>query len=424
MSDQGRNDSLLSPFRVLDLTDEKGFLCGKILGDLGADVIKVEPPRGDPARNIGPFYRDIPDPERSLFWFAFNNNKRGITLNLEASDGQEIFKRLVKTADFVIESFPPGHMDRLGLGYTALSEINPRIILTSITPFGQNGPYRDYKASDIVLMAMGGYIYLTGDRDRPPVRISFPQAYLHAGAHAAEGTMIAHYYREITGEGQWVDVSAQESVSETPMSAVWHWDAYEENLQRAGSSAMGLIKGGMQTIVWECKDGYVNFLILGGVRGAHTNRAIVKWMDSEGMAPNFLKEKDWENFGERFDLTTVGQAELDQISEVVAKFFLRHTVSELYEEAIKGRFLLDPVANAKDTIEDPQLQARDFWQEVEHPELGTAITYPGRFIKLSESPCQIWCRAPLIGEHNQEIYGEELSFSKEKLILLKQAGVI
>lgn len=130
------NESLLSPYRVLDLTDEKGFFCGRILGDLGADIIKVEPPSGDSSRRISPFYHDIPDPEKSLYWFAYNANKRGITLNIETTDGKEIFKRLVTTADFIIESFPPGYMDKIGLGYDALSEINPRIILTSITPFG------------------------------------------------------------------------------------------------------------------------------------------------------------------------------------------------------------------------------------------------------------------------------------------------
>ena len=148
---------------ALDLTDEKGFLCGKILADLGADVIKIERPGGDPSRRIGPFWGDIADPEKSLYWFAYNSNKRGITLNIETADGKEIFKKLVKTSDFVIESFPPGYMETLGLGYSTLSNIKDGIILTSITPFGQTGPYRDYQASDIVVMGMAGMLYLTGD---------------------------------------------------------------------------------------------------------------------------------------------------------------------------------------------------------------------------------------------------------------------
>jgi len=151
---------LLNPYRVLDLTDEKGLLCAKLLGDLGADVIKIERPGGDPARNIGPFYHDEHDPEKSLFWLAFNTNKRGTTLDIEKVEGQTILKRLVKTADLLVESFPPGYMASLGLGYSDLDRLNPRLIMVSITPFGQSGPYKDYKAPDIVAWAMGGQMYL------------------------------------------------------------------------------------------------------------------------------------------------------------------------------------------------------------------------------------------------------------------------
>jgi crotonobetainyl-CoA:carnitine CoA-transferase CaiB-like acyl-CoA transferase len=178
MTDGGQTDSLLGHYRVLDLADVKGMLCGKILADLGADVIRVEPPGGDPGRNIPPFYNDIPDPEKNLYWFGFNTNKRGITLDLETDDGRDRLKRLTESSDFVIESFPPGYMDSLGLGYSALSQSNPQIIVTSITPFGQTGPYKDYKASDIEIMAMSGLMYLCGDPDRPPVRCSFPLSYI------------------------------------------------------------------------------------------------------------------------------------------------------------------------------------------------------------------------------------------------------
>ncbi len=209
-SEQGAG-GMLEPYRVLDLTGERGYLCGKLLGDLGADVIKIEKPGGDPGRNLGPFYKDIPDPEKSLYWFAFNANKRGITLNIETAQGQEIFKRLVGTADFVVESFAPGYMDSLGLGYSELSRINPRIIMTSITPFGQSGPYKDYKSSDIVDAAMGGILYPCGDPDRPPVQFAPPQSYYNAGVEAAIGTLMAHTYRQTSGQGQHVDVSIQAS---------------------------------------------------------------------------------------------------------------------------------------------------------------------------------------------------------------------
>ena len=188
MGEEKKAEGMLSPYRVLDLTDEKGLICGKLLGDLGADVIKIERPGGDSARNIGPFYHDEEDPEKSLFWWAFNTSKRGITLDIETAEGQEVFRRLVKSADFVIESFPPGHMDKLGLGYSALEELNPGIIMVSITPFGQTGPYKDYKAPDIVAWALGGVLGQWGDIDRPPIWIAHhSQISLHAAAEAAAG---------------------------------------------------------------------------------------------------------------------------------------------------------------------------------------------------------------------------------------------
>src|SRR5512136_445244 len=162
---------MLSPYRVLDLADEKGILCGKVLGDLGADVIAIEPPRGSPARLVGPYYHDEPDPEKSLFWFAYATSKRGVTLNIETDDGKDIFRRLVEKSDIVVETFHPGYLDSIGLGYQDLEKINPGVILVSITPFGQTGPYRDYKGPDIVVWGMSGMMYPIGDADRPPVRI-------------------------------------------------------------------------------------------------------------------------------------------------------------------------------------------------------------------------------------------------------------
>jgi len=178
----GETRGLLSAYRVLDLTDEKGLFCAKVLADLGADVIKIEPPGGCTARRIGPFHKDIPHPEKSLFWSAYNVNKRGITLNLECEDGREIFRKLVATADVVIESFPPVYMKDLGLGYDNLCQIKSDIVFTSITPFGQDGPYCNFQVSDLTCWSMGGFAYITGDADRPPVQIGFPQAYLN-GAH-------------------------------------------------------------------------------------------------------------------------------------------------------------------------------------------------------------------------------------------------
>jgi len=410
---------MLKGYRALDLTNEKGQLCGRILGDLGADVIKVEPPGGDPSRRIGPFYKDIPDPEKSLYWFAYNANKRGITLNIASRDGQEIFKKLTKTAHFVIESFSPGYMDSLGLGYSDLSQINPAIILTSITPFGQTGPYSHYKASDIVEMGMCGFMYLCGDPDRPPVRISFPQAYLHAGAEAAVSTMIAHYYREMTSEGQRVDTSIQEAAYMATMNAPLFWDLEGQVLKRAGAWRTGLTSGILQRQIWPCKEGYVNMPVYGGDLGAKTNRALVQWMRDEGMADDFLSSIDWK----KFDLATVDQKTWDHIEELMVKFFLTHTKEELYSKGLTLGVMIYPVYTPEDIAKDKQLEARGYWTPVEHPELGETLIYPGAFAKASLTPLQIRKRAPLIGEHNQEVY-EELGFSKEELLRLHEAGVI
>ncbi|MFC2018468.1 CaiB/BaiF CoA transferase family protein, partial [Chloroflexota bacterium] len=205
MSEQERQEAMLGPYRVLDLSDEKGAFCGALLGSLGADVIKIEKPDGDPMRKLGPFFHDEPDPEKSLFWMGYNINKRGITLDIETADGKEMFKRLVKTADIVLESFMPGYMDGLGLGYKELEKINPQIIMTSITPFGQDGPYKDYKSSDLVSWALGGLLAMTGDPDRPPIRIShIPISYLMASYDGVWGALVALYGRGTSGEGQLV----------------------------------------------------------------------------------------------------------------------------------------------------------------------------------------------------------------------------
>ena len=227
----------MSRCRALDLTDEIGFLSGKILADLGVDVIKVEKPGGDAGRRIGPFWKDIPDPEKSLYWFAYNGNKRGITLNIETGDGRQILGELVKKADFVLESFPPGYMSRKKLGWRSLRKINERTILVSITPFGQKGPYKNFAASDMIAMAMSGMLYLTGDADRPPLNISLPQSYLLAGADGAVGAMLAYYHRERTGKGQHVDVSLQQSSGWFLANAVPTWELAGTNLRRAGSCA-------------------------------------------------------------------------------------------------------------------------------------------------------------------------------------------
>lgn len=408
-------EGMLSPYRALDLTDEKGLLCGKILGDLGTGVIKIEKPGGDSSRNIGPFYNDEPHPEKSLFWFAYNNNKRGITLDVEKADGQEIFKRLVKSTDFVIESFPPEHMDKLGLGYSALEKINPGIIMVSITSFGQTGPYKDYKTSDIVAWAMGGNMAPYGDIDRPPIRMSHhSQAYLNAGADGAMGALAALCYRWDTGKGQRVDVSIHDSAVYSSIHNNPDWNK-ERPIQKRGEE----MSPGAGTQIWPCKDGYISWSH-GGNSRLSPSRPLIEWMDSEGMANDFLREYNWD----RPDFMKIPQEEMARIEEPTAKFFMAHTKAELLEGAVKHHVMLYPVSTTADMLENVQLAARGFWVELEHPESGTNITYPGSFACTSEETINISRHAPLIGEHNQEIYVKELGISEEKLVILKQTGVI
>lgn len=428
MSEQRNAESLLGGYRVLDLADEKGILCGRILGDLGADVIKIERPGGDRARNIGPFYHDIPHPEKSLFWFYTNFNKRGITLNIETADGREIFKRLVKSADFVVESFKPGYMDSLGLGYSALEEIKPGIILTSITPFGQSGPYRDWEIADIVAWALGGRMYLDGDPDRPPVRISaYPQAYFHGGLQGALGSMVAHYYREAAGEGQHVDVSIQEAVTLTLLHAAETWDLYRLNTTRGGavSTKRRPPPAGDYTTrnIWPCKDGHIlwSHALAGGAQAGLVvaTQGLIQMMERDGMAGD-LKDYDWT----QFDTSTITQEELDHQAKIFGNFYLTKTKAELLDEAVKRSILLGPVLTVEDIVQCPQLAVREYFVQVQHPELGDVITYPGAPVKISEAPWRAYRHAPLIGEHNQEVYEKELGCTSEQLRLLKACGVI
>ncbi len=409
---------MLTSYRVLDLTDEKGLLCGRILADLGADAIAVEPVAGNPARRIGPFYHDINHPEKSLFWFLLNTNKQGVTLNLETPEGKEIFKRLVKTADFVIESYPPGYMESLGLGYETLSQINPGLVMTSITPFGQTGPWRDYKSSDLIAMALGGLTYITGEPGREPLRVPVPQAYFHAGSWAAVGAMIAFYGRQTTGEGQHVDVSMQQAAAWSNYATAEWWSYSGRILKREGAwRQIGLSR---IQLIFQCKDGHILLYLLGGTAATPGEWKLVEWMEAEQMSPEWLKGFDWS----QLDVSIVPQEFFDRLSSALEPFLLSKTKTELSDWAVKNELFLAPVNDAGELLENPQLNSRSFWVQLPHPELDDVITYPGPFVKLNEASIVYRRRAPLIGEHNHEIYGGELKIDLEELSVLKERGVI
>jgi crotonobetainyl-CoA:carnitine CoA-transferase CaiB-like acyl-CoA transferase len=424
MTTPPQRSTLMAGYRMLDLSDEKGMLCGKIFADMGVEVIKVERPGGDPARSLPPFHQDEPDPEKSLFWFAYNTGKKSVTLDLATADGRAVFQDLVKVSDFVLESFPVDHLDNLGLSYDALSRLNPRIILTSLTPFGDTGPGRDQQADDIVLWATGGMMAIMGERDRSPVRMNLLQSYFHAGAEAAVGTMAAHYPRELTGEGQHVVVNMQACIVWTLMNEqaypILHGNSVQRNGVFVGSPGM------RQRTVFPCKDGHITLLLAGGPL-AFSLRAFFKWMDEKGMCPKWMTEKDWSMWGPATFMNAKGdevQKEIDAIEAAVTAFLMTMTKAEIYAEALKRRILLAPVSTVADIMASEQLAARNFFVPISHEALGTTISYPGPFAKLSETPLAVIGRAPHIGEHNSEVYRELLGYSKEKLLVLRAVGAI
>ena len=411
---------LLAPYRVLDLTDERGLLAGKILADLGADVVQVEPPGGNPARNIGPFYGDDPQPEKSLFWWAYAANKRSITLGLEQKDGQALLKKMVAEADFLVESFAPGYLDTLGLGYDVLAEINPKLVMVSITPFGQDGPYSNYQATDIVGMALGGFMYLTGDDDRAPIRISFPHFYLHGGAAGATAAMLAHTYRITSGQGQYVDVSCQQAVAKTLAHAPQIWDIEGAILKRMGVYRQTSGENRVR-INWPCKDGYVNYMVQGG-SVAYSTRALLEWMKEDSFDTADLDAIDWEKMG----YGAITPELMSQLGEPLGDFFKGHTRAELVQGSLDRRILLFPVATPSALQDHSQLEARGYFKELEHPELGATVQYPGAFVKSGdgEDIAGIYRRPPLIGEHNTVIFQGELGITGSELESLKRSGVI
>jgi benzylsuccinate CoA-transferase BbsE subunit len=414
--------SALPPYRILDLTEGGCMLGGRLLADLGADVIIIEPPGGSHSRT-GPYYRNIVDPERSLFWWAYNTSKKGITLDITQTEGRKLFKDLVRKADAVLESFEPGYLELLKLGYSDLARIKPGIILTSITPFGQKGPKAHYQASDLTVWASGAYLYACGNPDRAPTWIGFPQAGLFGGAEGAIGTMAAIWHRNNTGEGQHVDVSMQESALSPNLNVLQMWDVSGVEFHRLGGALYVPGTGVRQPIYFECRDGYVMILVQGGNEPFVSSSArLVKWMEEERMAPDWLVKLDWKL---DYDANTMGQTIADRVGEAVERFTLTKTKAELYEEgAIRRQILVAPVASTRDISEDLQLKFRNYWEKIEHANLDDSVVYCGPFIKMSETPLKYRRRAPLIGEHNDEIFGEELGISRERLNSLKEKRII
>ncbi len=410
----------LDDIRVLDLADEKGQYCGKLLADMGADVIKVEPPGGDPARRIGPFVDDIPHPDRSLFFWHYNTNKRGITSNLDTPEGRDLFRRLVATADIVIETFSPGHLDGLGLGYAALSEARPDLIVASITPFGQWGPFRDYMAGDLVTLALGGPMGVSGYSrnengvyDTPPIRGTGYQGQHISSHYAAVSTLIALEARYTIGGGQHVDVSMHDCAAvctETPVPA---YLTSGEVAQRQTGRHATINPSGPST--YPTRDGgYVNFVVGGMTPEAFAKT--VEWLDSQGAAEDLTDPLylDSEYLGSR----------MQHVMGVLGRFVATQDMRAVWRAAQEVGQTWGPINSPEDLVDDPHLRDRGFFHELHHPELGRTITYPGEPYLLSGTPWSLRRRAPLVGEHNEELYCRELGLSKHDLTVLAAVRAI
>ncbi|HAL49046.1 MAG TPA: carnitine dehydratase [Dehalococcoidia bacterium] len=413
------NQGALSGVTVLDLCDEKGQLMGKLLGEMGARVIKIEPPDGDGARTVGPFRDDNPDSEQSLYFWAYNTAKEGITLDIETESGQRILKQLAAKADVLMESFDAGYMDSLGLGYGDLSAFNPSLIVTSLTGFGQDGPYRDYKTSDIVALAVGGVMNSCGYDDvpgSPPIRPSGGHGYMIGAHFGAIGTLLAINWRDMTGEGQHVDASIHEACSGTTEAAMPQYMYMQQQVRRQ----TGRHHGASPTPKTLCPTSDGRFInVFAMFTNVNSWRSLVGWMDSAGMAEDLTNEK----YRDIAAMRMRAGPEVDHAFDVLRRFIRAHTAEEIYRGSQERKFPWGIVRTPDENLGDAHLEARDFFEEVEHPELKQSFVYPGRPYVFSKTPWSTH-RAPLLGEHNDKVYRHDLDMSQEALAALKADGTI
>lgn len=392
---------MLSGIRVIDLTDERAFLAGKILGDLGADVIKVEPPGGDPARRAGPRLPaanevEREDPERSLRWLALNTSKRGVVIDLGDEAGRAELASLVSKTDVLLDSFDPGELERIGISRQTLRRANPGLITCSVTPFGSQGPHAHLRAHDLVVVATGGNANMTGAAGRAPLRCSAPTSTFHAAPEAALGVLMALEARSRSGLGQHVDVSMQECQLATLISGAGQYALHGRTGKRTGE------RTGATREIWRAKDGWVSFGLRGGPARIPNLVATTEYMDECGMAPAWLREMDWNEYNH----LTLDEAAIERLEHAFGSFFATKTMRELYDEALRRRILLAPCNDAREIFEQAQLRDRGLFEKVDYPHLGVEIEHPAFFALSSVARLGIRRRAPRIGEHDEEVRRE------------------
>jgi len=405
VQEKDEQEGLLRWVRVLDLADEKASYCSKLLADLGASVIKVERPVGDPSRQIGPFSKTPSSPEESLFFWHSNTNKQGITLDIEKTEGRELFLRLLTNSDVVVESFSPGHLQQLGLGFDVLSTRNPGLILISVTGFGQNGPRSPYRSCDLVTSAFGGQMFVSGSPSTPPLKPSGEQSSYLTSLFSAIAVLLALRKRRLTGKGEHIDISSQECVASTLDHVLVRYFYDHVIPARRGS-----VSWNNASFILPCQDGHIHISI------AVQWETLVEWMAAEGMAEDLTDEK-WKDEGYRLK-------HIDHVMAIVQSWTRTHTARELFELGQTMRFPWAPVASPDDVLQSPQLEARAFFTDVDHPELGKTLRYPGPPYTLNPPLKKRWKRAPLLGEDNAQIYEGELGLTKEEVRRLSSRKVI
>ena len=394
-------EQALGGHKVLSLGHHiAGPYCTCLLAGWGAEVIKIERPgSGDPARSMAPFFQDKPHPEKSLLFLYLNTRKKSITLNLKTETGKKILKELMRDTDILVENFSPRVMSGLGLDYESLEKINPELIMTSISNFGQTGPYRDFKSSEGVAQSLGGLTYMTGDPDRPPLKLGGSQAQYQAGLNGGMATLTALWCRENTGMGQHVDISIMECIGSIMEHLDAQWEYYREIAVREGQRWIGRACWGP----YECKDGWVTMCLL--------RRRMRPLGDVVGEP--VLKNPEY--------LMNTG-IYADEIDMLLKPALENITKDEFYRKGQDAGMPVGIVATPKDILESPQLQARNYHVEIGHPVIGK-LRYPGAPVIADETPW-VTGRAPLLGEHNEEIFCNRLGYSKQDLAKLKEYGVI
>ena len=403
-------EAALADLTVLDLTHHiAGPYCTKLLGDYGAEVIKVEcPDGGDPARRYGPFPHDEPHPDKSALFLHLNTNKRSITLNLKTSAGHDLFTALVRQVDVLVENFSPRVMPSLGLAYETLERLNPRLVMTSISNFGQTGPYRDYKAQDILIYAMGGPMHQTGVAEREPIKIAGNLMQYQGGAMAATATMVGVYGAQLQQSGQHIDVSLFETHAGTVDRRSTLLTAYAyagEVTRRQGTGPHGMLPRG----IYPCQDGYICI---------HVSNEWWPRLARMLERPDLLTDPKFA--------TPAARADAEHQAEFDAFFYpwlLEHTKQEIMERAQAARVLATAVNTPEDVFNDRHFRARNFFVDVDHPDAGHVVQ-PGAPFGMSLTPWRIRRCAPRLGQHNEEIYGGMLGLSKEELVVLREQGVI